>query len=100
MPGFCPEDEYDLAGFSVGVVDRAKISDPESVRAGDVLIGLPSSGVRSNGFSLVRKVFEVEKGGLDVYCDDLGRTLGEALLAPTRIYVKPVLKLACPRRRR
>ena len=94
MPGFYPEDEYDLAGFSVGVVDRAKIFDPESVRAGDVLIGLPSSGVHSNGFSLVRKVFEVEKGGLDVYCDDLGCTLGEALLAPTRIYVKPVLKLA------
>ncbi len=94
MPGFYPVDEYDLAGFSVGVVDRAKIFDPSSVRAGDALIGLPSSGVHSNGFSLVRKVFDVENGGLDFYCDDLGKTLGEALLEPTRIYVKPVLKLA------
>ncbi len=94
MPGFYPVDEYDLAGFSVGVVDKAKIFDPESVAAGDVLIGLPSSGVHSNGFSLVRKVFDVENGGLDFYCDDLGRTLGEALLEPTRIYVKPVLALA------
>ena len=94
MPGFYPANEYDLAGFSVGVVDRSKIFEPETVRAGDVLIGLPSSGVHSNGFSLVRKVFDVENGGLDAYCDDLGRTLGEALLEPTRIYVKPVLKLA------
>ncbi|MBR1561301.1 MAG: phosphoribosylformylglycinamidine cyclo-ligase [Clostridia bacterium] len=94
MPGFYPEDEYDLAGFSVGVVDKSKIFEPDSVQAGDALIGLSSSGVHSNGFSLVRKVFDVEKGGLDVYCDDLGRTLGEALLEPTRIYVKPVLKLA------
>ena len=94
MPGFYPENEYDLAGFSVGVVDRSRIFEPDSVRAGDALIGLPSSGVHSNGFSLVRKVFDVEKGGLDRYCDDLGRTLGEALLTPTRIYVKPVLKLA------
>ena len=94
MPGFYPVDEYDLAGFSVGVVDKAKIFDPASVKAGDALIGLPSSGVHSNGFSLVRKVFDVENGGLDFYCDDLGRTLGEALLEPTRIYVKPVLRLA------
>ena len=94
MPGFYPVDEYDLAGFSVGVVDRERIFDPDSVRVGDALIGLPSSGVHSNGFSLVRKVFDVENGGLDFYCDDLGRTLGEALLEPTRIYVKPVLKLA------
>ena len=94
MPGFYPEDEYDLAGFSVGVVDKSKLFDPASVRAGDALIGLPSSGVHSNGFSLVRKVFDVERGGLDRYCDDLGKTLGEALLTPTRIYVKPVLKLA------
>ena len=94
MPGFYPVDEYDLAGFSVGVVDKAKIFDPASVKAGDALIGLPSSGVHSNGFSLVRKVFDVENGGLDFYCDDLGKTLGEALLEPTRIYVKPVLKLA------
>ena len=94
MPGFYPEDEYDLAGFSVGVVDKAKIFEPDTVKAGDALIGLKSSGVHSNGFSLVRKVFDVEKGGLDAYCDDLGMTLGEALLKPTRIYVKPVLKLA------
>ncbi len=94
MPGFYPVNEYDLAGFSVGVVDKAKIFDPASVKAGDALIGLPSSGVHSNGFSLVRKVFDVENGGLDFYCDDLGRTLGEALLEPTRIYVKPVLRLA------
>ena len=94
MPGFYPEDEYDLAGFSVGVVDRSKLFRPDTVVAGDALIGLPSSGVHSNGFSLVRKVFDVERGGLDRYCDDLGTTLGEALLTPTRIYVKPVLKLA------
>ena len=94
MPGFYPEDEYDLAGFSVGVVDRDKLFDASAVAVGDVMIGLPSSGVHSNGFSLVRKVFDVENGGLDFYCDDLGKTLGEALLEPTRIYVKPVLKLA------
>ena len=94
MPGFYPVDEYDLAGFSVGVVDRSKLFKPETVRPGDALIGLPSSGVHSNGFSLVRKVFDVERGGLDRYCDDLGKTLGEALLEPTRIYAKPVLKLA------
>ena len=94
MPCFYPENEYDLAGFSVGVVDKSKIFEPDSVRAGDALIGLPSSGVHSNGFSLVRKVFDVERGGLDAWCDDLGRTLGEALLEPTRIYVKPVLALA------
>ena len=94
MPGFYPVDEYDLAGFSVGVVDKSKIFRPESVSAGDALIGLPSSGVHSNGFSLVRKIFDVEHGGLDFYCDDLDTTLGEALLMPTRIYVKPVLKLA------
>ena len=94
MPGFYPVNEYDLAGFSVGVVDKAKIFEPDSVKAGDALIGLPSSGVHSNGFSLVRKVFDVEKGSLKLYCEDLGMTLGEALLTPTRIYVKPVLKLA------
>ena len=94
MPGFYPEDEYDLAGFSVGVVDRARIFRPETVTAGDALIGLPSSGVHSNGFSLVRKVFQVENGGLDRWCDDLGTSLGAALLTPTRIYVRPVLKLA------
>ena len=94
MPGFYPEDEYDLAGFSVGVADKSKLFKPETVSAGDALIGLASSGVHSNGFSLVRKVFHVENGGLDRFCDDLGTSLGEALLAPTRIYVKPVLKLA------
>ena len=94
MPGFYPENEYDLAGFSVGVVDRSKIFEPDTVQAGDVLIGLPSSGVHSNGFSLVRKVLGVEKGSLKLYCEDLRMTLGEALLMPTKIYVKPVLKLA------
>ncbi len=93
MPGFYPEDEYDLAGFTVGVVDKSKILDNTSMQAGDALIALPSSGVHSNGFSLVRKVLDVEKGGLDQHYDDLGRTLGEALLEPTRIYVKPVLAL-------
>ncbi|WP_066459873.1 phosphoribosylformylglycinamidine cyclo-ligase [Anaerotruncus rubiinfantis] len=92
MPGFYPEDEYDLAGFSVGAVDRDKILDPAKVENGDVLIGLRSSGVHSNGFSLVRKVFDVENSNcLNKYYGELGMTLGEALLAPTRIYVKPVL---------
>ena len=93
MPGFYPEDDYDLAGFSVGVVDKSKILDKETMQEGDVLIALPSSGVHSNGFSLVRKVFQVEKGGLDRRYADLGQTLGETLLTPTRIYVKPVLAL-------
>ena len=93
MPGFYPEDEYDLAGFSVGVVDKSKILDKETMQEGDVLIALPSSGVHSTGFSLVRKVFQVEKGGLDRRYADLGQTLGETLLTPTRIYVKPVLAL-------
>ena len=93
MPGFYPEDEYDLAGFSVGVVDKSKILDKNTMQEGDVLIALPSGGVHSNGFSLVRKVFQVEKGGLDRRYDDLSRTLGETLLTPTRIYVKPVLAL-------
>ena len=91
MPGFYPEDEYDLAGFAVGIVDREKILDSGTMRAGDALIALPSSGVHSNGFSLVRKVFDVESGSLERYEPELGRTLGEALLEPTRIYVKPVL---------
>lgn len=92
MPGFYNEDEYDLAGFSVGAVEKTRILDSSSVQAGDVLIGLASSGVHSNGFSLVRRVFDVEKPGvLEMYSDELGRTLGEALLEPTRIYVKPVL---------
>ena len=93
MPGFYPEDEYDLAGFSAGVVDKSKILDKNAMQEGDVLIALPSSGVHSNGFSLVRKVFQVEKGGLDRRYADLSQTLGETLLTPTRIYVKPVLAL-------
>ena len=93
MPGFYPEDEYDLAGFSAGVVDKSRILDKNAMQEGDVLIALPSSGVHSNGFSLVRKVFQVEEGGLDRRYDDLSQTLGETLLTPTRIYVKPVLAL-------
>ena len=90
MPGFYPEDEYDLAGFSVGVVDEKDMVDGKELKAGDVLIGMASSGVHSNGFSLVRKVFEKEltKEGLNTYYDELGKTLGETLLAPTKIYVK------------
>ena len=87
-PGLMPEDEYDLAGFTVGVVDKKDIITGEDVKAGDVLIGMASSGVHSNGFSLVRKVFDMTKESLDTYYDELGKTLGEALLAPTRIYVK------------
>jgi len=83
-----PEDEYDLAGFAVGVVDEKDIITGADVKAGDVLIGMASSGVHSNGFSLVRKIFEMTKESLDTYYDELGKTLGEALLAPTRIYVK------------
>jgi len=90
MPGFYPADEYDLAGFSVGLVDEPKIIDGSRLSEGDVLIGLPSTGVHSNGFSLVRKVFDVNRQVLDVYYDELGRTLGEALLEPTRIYVRSV----------
>ena len=93
MPGFYPEDEYDLAGFAVGIVDRERILDSSAMREGDALIALPSSGVHSNGFSLVRRVFEVEGGALERDEPELGRTLGEALLEPTRIYVKPVLAL-------
>ena len=86
--GLMPEDEYDLAGFAVGVCDKKDMITGEDLKAGDVLIGMASSGVHSNGFSLVRKVFEMTKESLDTYYDDLGTTLGEALLAPTRIYVK------------
>ncbi|MBR0483495.1 MAG: phosphoribosylformylglycinamidine cyclo-ligase [Oscillospiraceae bacterium] len=93
MPGFYPVDEYDLAGFSVGVVDKKKIVNIESQKAGDVLIALKSSGVHSNGFSLVRKVFDVNTSNLSMHFDELGATLGETLLTPTKIYVKPVLKL-------
>ncbi len=91
MPGFYPEDEYDLAGFSVGIVDKQKIIDGSAMTPGDVLIGLPSSGVHSNGFSLVRKIFDVNKENLSAYVPELGATLGETLLTPTKIYVKPVL---------
>ena len=90
MPGFYPEDEYDLAGFAVGIADKKDLITGENLAAGDVLIGMASSGVHSNGFSLVRKVFEKEltKEGLNTYYDSLGTTLGEALIAPTKIYVK------------
>lgn len=88
MPGFYPEDEYDLAGFAVGVVDEKNLITGKDLKAGDVLIGMASSGVHSNGFSLVRKVFEMTKESLDTYYDELGGTLGETLIAPTKIYVK------------
>ena len=94
MPGFYPVDEYDLAGFSVGVVDKKKILDNKTVTEGDVIIALPSSGVHSNGFSLVRKVFDVEKADLKTPVAELGgKSVGETLLTPTRIYVKPMLSL-------
>ena len=94
MPGFYPEDEYDLAGFSVGIVDEEKIINKETIVPGDVILGLRSSGVHSNGFSLVRKVFDVENRELKAPLEALGgRSLGETLLTPTRIYVKPVLAL-------
>ncbi|WP_394926080.1 phosphoribosylformylglycinamidine cyclo-ligase [uncultured Robinsoniella sp.] len=88
MPGFYPEDEYDLAGFAVGVVDEKDLITGKELKSGDVLIGIASSGVHSNGFSLVRKVFKMEKDVLETYHEELGKTLGEALLAPTKIYVK------------
>lgn len=88
MPGFYPEDEYDLAGFAVGIVDEKDLISGKDLQAGDVLIGMASSGVHSNGFSLVRKVFEMTKENLLVHHEELGTTLGEALLAPTKIYVK------------
>lgn len=94
MPGFYPADEYDLAGFSVGIVDKTKIPDNKSMCEGDAVIALPSSGVHSNGFSLVRKVFDVENCDLSSPLDELcGKSLGEALLTPTKIYVKPMLAL-------
>ncbi len=88
MPGFYPEDEYDLAGFAVGIVDKKNLITGENIKPGDTLIGIASSGVHSNGFSLVRKVFEMTPESLNTYYDELGKTLGEALLAPTKIYVK------------
>ncbi len=93
-PGMMPEDDYDLAGFTVGVVGRDKVFDNSTVKAGDAIIALPSTGVHSNGFSLVRKVFDVENKDINIYSDELGKTVGEALLTPTKIYVKPVLALA------
>ena len=94
MPGFYPVDEYDLAGFSVGVVDKSKILDPSTMKARDVVIALPSSGVHSNGFSLVRKVFDVENSDIKSSREELGgKSIGETLLTPTKIYVKPVLAL-------
>lgn len=88
MPGFYPEDEYDLAGFAVGIVDEKNLITGQDIKPGDVLIGIASSGVHSNGFSLVRKVFDITEEGLGTYYEELGTTLGEALLAPTKIYVK------------
>ncbi len=93
MPGFYPAGEYDLAGFCVGIVDKAKLIDNSRVRAGDTILALASSGVHSNGFSLVRKLIPMEKTKLEEYSAELGKTLGEALLAPTMIYVKPILSL-------
>ncbi len=94
MPGFYPVDEYDLAGFAVGVVDKTKVLDKNTMREGDVVIAIPSSGVHSNGFSLVRKVFDIEKADLKSPREELGgRSLGETLLTPTKIYVKPILAL-------
>ena len=93
MPGLYAENEYDLAGFSVGIVDKEKMINPDNIQVGDVVIGLASSGVHSNGFSLVRKIFNVNEENLKEYKEELGKTLGEALLTPTKIYVKPVLKL-------
>ena len=88
MPGFYPEDEYDLAGFAVGIVDEKDLITGKDIKAGDVLVGIASSGIHSNGYSLVRKVFPMEKEALNEYREELGKTLGEALITPTKIYVK------------
>lgn len=93
MPGFYPEDEYDVAGFCVGIVDKKKIIDGSTMEPGDKIIGLASSGVHSNGFSLVRKVFDVNEESLKKYYDELGTTLGETLLTPTKIYVRSIIEL-------
>lgn len=92
-PGLMPEDEYDLAGFAVGVVDKDKILQPDTQKPGDVMIAIRSSGVHSNGFSLVRKVFDISEKTIAVHYDELGMTLGESLLTPTRIYVKAIMSL-------
>lgn len=93
MPGFYPVDEYDLAGFCVGMADKSKLVDSNKLKEGDALIAVASSGLHSNGFSLVRKVFNITSSRLEVYSEELGKTLGEELLTPTRIYVKPLLEL-------
>jgi phosphoribosylformylglycinamidine cyclo-ligase len=93
MPGFYPVDEYDLAGFAVGIVDKPKIIDGKKIKAGDKLIGLPSSGVHSNGFSLVRKLIKPTEESLTEYVQKLGCTFGEELIRPTKIYVKTILNL-------
>ena len=93
MPGFYPEDEYDLAGFAVGIVDKKDLITGKELKGGETLIGIASSGVHSNGFSLVRKIFDMTKESLNTYYDCLGKTLGEALLAPTKIYVKALKNL-------
>ncbi len=92
-PNLMPDDEYDLAGFSVGVVDKAKILDPSAQKAGDVMIAIKSSGIHSNGFSLIRSVFDLNEKSVAVHYDELGQTLGETLLTPTRIYVKAIMSL-------
>ncbi|MCM1164656.1 MAG: phosphoribosylformylglycinamidine cyclo-ligase [Lachnospiraceae bacterium] len=92
-PGMMPEDEYDIAGYSTGIVDKSKIIDNSQIKVGDAVIGIASSGVHSNGFSLVRKVFNINDRNLNSFVPELGQSLGEALLTPTRIYVKPVLEL-------
>lgn len=93
MPGFYPEDEYDLAGFTVGILDNANVIDGKKIKEGDILIGVSSSGIHSNGYSLVRKIFNPNKENVNEYIDELSQTLGEALLTPTKIYVKTVLEL-------
>lgn len=93
MPGFYPVDEYDLAGFCVGMGDKDKLVDGKKLKAGDILIGVESSGLHSNGFSLVRKVFDISADKLSLHIDELGKTLGEELLTPTKIYVKPLVEL-------
>lgn len=93
MPGFYPEDEYDLAGFTVGILDNANVIDGKKIKEGDILIGVSSSGIHSNGYSLVRKIFNPNKENVNEYIDQLSQTLGEALLTPTKIYVKTVLEL-------
>ncbi|MCI8804318.1 MAG: phosphoribosylformylglycinamidine cyclo-ligase [Clostridiales bacterium] len=93
MPGFYPIDEYDLAGFAVGILDKANVIDGSKTNDGDLLVGIASSGVHSNGYSLVRKIFDISENNVRQYIDELGMTLGEALLTPTKIYVKPILEL-------